>query len=82
MKNILAEGIAIPEPPRLNGMKKALNETDGLCVSVDELETMGALSWLKRRGFLVESTSAVVLSALWKLIETGLVEKGHSLFCP
>ncbi|NJE49132.1 pyridoxal-phosphate dependent enzyme [Thermococcus sp. 9N3] len=82
VKNTLAEGIAIPEPPRLDEMRKALKETGGLCVSVDELETMGALSWLKRHGFLVEPTSAVVLSALWKLIETGLVEKGELVVLP
>jgi len=82
VKNTLAEGIAIPEPPRHYEMRKALKETGGLCVSVDELETIGALSWLKRHGFLVESTSAVVLSALWKLIERGLVEKGALVVLP
>lgn len=81
-RNALAEGIAIPEPPRLDEMKRALRETDGLCVSINELETMGALNWLKRHGFLVEPTSAVVLSALWKLIEMGEIKRGERAVLP
>ena len=68
-RNELAEGIAIPEPPRLGDIERALRETDGLCVSVGRAETVEALNWLIERGFLVEPTSAVVLAALWKLRE-------------
>jgi threonine synthase len=82
VKNTLAEGIAIPEPPRLEEMRKALKETSGLCVSVDEIETAGALSWLRRHGFLVEPTSAVVISALWKLIEREELKKGELVVLP
>jgi len=82
VKNTLAEGITIPEPPRLYEMRKALKETSGLCVSVDEPETRNALDWLRKRGFLVEPTSAVVLSALWKLMETGEVERGELAVLP
>ena len=81
-RNALAEGIAIPEPPRLNEMKRALRKTDGLCVSVNEPETREALNWLKRHGFIVEPTSAVVLSALWKLIEMGEIKRGEKAVLP
>ncbi|WP_297470287.1 pyridoxal-phosphate dependent enzyme [Thermococcus sp.] len=82
VRNNLADGIAIPNPPRLEEMKRVLEETSGLCVSVDEIETKGALSWLKRVGFLVEPTSAVVLSALWRLIETGEIAEGSRVLLP
>ncbi|WP_297500371.1 pyridoxal-phosphate dependent enzyme [Thermococcus sp.] len=81
-KNRLADGIAIPEPPRLEEMKTALKETNGLCVSVTESETMEAWEWLKDIGFLVEPTSAVVLSALWKLVETGEIPDGSKVLLP
>ncbi|NJE61700.1 pyridoxal-phosphate dependent enzyme [Thermococcus sp. 21S7] len=82
MKNEAADGIAIPEPPRLREMRRAVKETSGLCVSVDELETMGALNWLKRHGFIVEPTSAVVLAALWKLMESGEISAGSRVLLP
>ncbi|QDA30816.1 pyridoxal-phosphate dependent enzyme [Thermococcus indicus] len=80
--NSLADGIAIPRPPRLDDMRRALRETNGMCVSVSRSETEGALSWLKRAGFLVEPTSAVALAGLWKLIETGEIPDGSSALLP
>ena len=82
VRNTLAEGIAIPEPPRLEEMRLAMGETKGICVSVDDDETMGALGWLRRHGFLVEPTSAVVLPALWKLLERGLIGRGELVVMP
>ncbi|WP_010477124.1 pyridoxal-phosphate dependent enzyme [Thermococcus zilligii] len=82
VKNRLADGIAIPRPPRLEEMKRALKETNGLCVSVDETETRRALGWLKGAGFLVEPTSAVVLAAMWKLVETGEIAEGSRVLLP
>ena len=82
VKNRLADGIAIPEPPRLEEMKRALDETNGLCVSVTGGETEKAWDWLRRAGFLVEPTSAVVLAALWKLVETGEIPDGSKVLLP
>ncbi|WP_456422254.1 pyridoxal-phosphate dependent enzyme [Thermococcus sp.] len=82
VRNNLAEGIAISKSPRLDEIRTALKEADGLCVSVDELETKGALNWLRRHGFLVEPTSAVVLGALWKLVEMGEIGRGLKVLLP
>ncbi len=82
VRNMLADGIAIPKPPRLGEMRAALEEANGLCVSVNEPETMEAWEWLKRASFLVEPTSAVVLAALWKLIETGEIAEGSRVLLP
>ncbi len=80
--NGFADGIAIPEPPRVDEMRRALEETNGLCVSVTEKETEEAWDWLRRAGFLVEPTSAVVLSAMWKLVETGEIPDGSKVLLP
>ncbi|AEK72818.1 threonine synthase [Thermococcus sp. 4557] len=82
VKSRLAEGIAIPEPPRLEEMKAVLDETGGTCVSVEDSEIERALEWLWGRGFIVEPTSATVLAALWKLQESGFIPSGSGVLLP
>lgn len=82
MKNRLADGIAIPEPPRKEDMLRALEESNGLCVSVSEAETREALDWLINAGFLVEPTSAVVLAGMWKLVDSGEIPEGSKVLLP
>ncbi|AMM54545.1 pyridoxal-phosphate dependent enzyme [Pyrococcus kukulkanii] len=76
--NRLADGIAIPNPPRLEDMRRALEETGGYCISVDEDDTLAAHHWLKTRGLLVEETSATALAGYWKAKEEGIAT-GNSL---
>ncbi|HII60604.1 pyridoxal-phosphate dependent enzyme [Pyrococcus horikoshii] len=76
--NKLADGIAIPNPPRIEEMKVALRETSGFCISVGEEETLAGYHWLRRNGFFIEETSATALAGYWKAREKGLV-KGSSL---
>ncbi|MBP1911938.1 pyridoxal-phosphate dependent enzyme [Thermococcus stetteri] len=82
IKNRLADGIAIPEPPRKEDMLRALEETRGLCVSVSEAETREALEWLINAGFLIEPTSAVVLAGMWKLVDSGEIPPGSRVLLP
>ncbi|ASJ04078.1 pyridoxal-phosphate dependent enzyme [Thermococcus barossii] len=82
LRSYLAEGIAISEPPRLEEMRRALAETKGSCVSVGDPEIGRALKWLWERGFMVEPTSATVLAALWKLMESDGIERGSKLLLP
>ncbi len=81
-KSVLAEGIAIPEPPRREQMLRIIEETGGMCVSVRDEEVESALRELWRMGFLVEPTSAVVLAALRKITARGLVEEGARVLLP
>lgn len=73
-KNTLADGIAIPEPPRIEEMKQAIKESSGFCISVGKEETLASLHWLRKRGILVEGTSAVTLAAYWKAKELELID--------
>ncbi|WP_324735537.1 pyridoxal-phosphate dependent enzyme [Thermococcus sp. SY098] len=81
-KSKLAEGIAIPEPPRKEQMLKALKETEGFCISVGDSEIDRAFNDLISMGFLVEPTSAVVFAAFKKLLERGEFEKGSKVLLP
>lgn len=82
VKSRLAEGIAITEPPRLEEMGAVLDETGGTCVSVGDSEIARALKWLRGKGFIVESTSATVLAALWKLQKSGFIPSGSGVLLP
>lgn len=81
-KSRLAEGIAIPEPPRREQMLKVLRETGGTCISVGDGEIEAALRKLWDMGFLVEPTSAVVLAALKKLTASGRIEGKSRVLLP
>ncbi|ASJ10335.1 threonine synthase [Thermococcus sp. P6] len=81
-KNTLAEGIAIPEPPRKVQMKRAIRETRGTVVSVNERETRDAWEELLSMGFLVESTSAVAFAAFKKLLKKGFFEEEARVLMP
>jgi len=82
VKSCLAEGISIPEPPRLKEMEAVLDETKGTCISVEDSEIERALEWLRGKGFIVEPTSATVLAALWELQESGFLLPGSRVLLP
>ncbi len=81
-KSRLAEGIAIPQPPRREQMLRVLEETGGTCVSVNDEEIKNALLKLWDMGFLVEPTSAVVLAALEKLTDSGKIGEKSRVLLP
>ncbi|WP_456326176.1 pyridoxal-phosphate dependent enzyme [Palaeococcus sp. (in: euryarchaeotes)] len=81
-KNMLAEGIAIPEPPRKAQMMKVIRETEGAVISVSEEETRDAWEDLVSMGFLVESTSAVAFAAFKKLLKKGFFEEEARVLMP
>lgn len=78
----LAEGIAIPEPPRKEQMLKILEETEGTCISVGDGEIKSALKELTSMGFLVEPTSATAYGAFKSLLEEGYFETGSKILIP
>ena len=79
---VLADGIAIPSPPRLEQLVKVIRETKGDVIIVNNDEIIKAFKELAKLGFFVEPTSATVLAALWKGLESKLIEKGESVFLP
>lgn len=78
----LAEGIAIPEPPRKKQMIEVLKTTHGTCVSVGDREIKKALNELISMGFLVEPTSATAYAGFKKLLNEEYFEKGSKVLIP
>ena len=69
----VAEGIATPRPTRVAEVLRAVRETGGTIVAVEEAEIVQALRDLARRGLYVEPTSAVAAAGLTRLLASGVV---------
>lgn len=76
-ENRLADGLLVPEPPRLGQVVDALEASGGCAVSVTEDKTRGAMERLHRRGVLVEASSATALAGCDALRERGLLGRGE-----
>ena len=60
----LAEGVRVANPVRREAVRKAVEESGGWWVAVDEKEILPGRDALAKRGFYVEPTSALVWNAL------------------
>ena len=69
----LAEGIATAKPTRVVDVLRAVRETGGSIVAVEEAEIVPALRDLARRGLYVEPTSAVAAAGLSRLLGSGVI---------
>ncbi len=67
----LADGIRVPNPPRLAEMVSLLRRYRGNVVLVSDDDIVTALHELVDMGFVVEPTSATVLAALRKMMKDG-----------
>ncbi len=69
----VAEGIATPKPTRVVEVLRAVRETGGTVVAVEEGEIVQALRELARRGLYVEPTSAAAAAGLTRLLASGVI---------
>lgn len=60
----LADGIAIPDPPRMHQILQVLKETHGTVITVGEQAILSAFLELGRMGYYVEPTAAATYAAL------------------
>jgi len=65
----LADGVAVPNPPRLQEIVSAVRASKGDVVLVGNSEIEKAYAELWERGFTVEPTSAIVHAAFLKLLD-------------
>jgi len=72
---LLAEGIAVTNPPRKEEILQAIKDTKGLVCTVSDNEIYSAWRELCSQGFFVELTSAVALAGYNKLLKKELAEK-------
>jgi threonine synthase len=69
----IAEGIATTRPTRVTEVLRAVRESGGDIVAVEEAEIVEALRGLARRGLYVEPTSAVAAAGLTRLLAGGAI---------
>lgn len=69
----VAEGIASAKPTRVAEVLRAVRESGGSVVAVDEAEIVEALGTLARGGLYVEPTSAAAAAGLGRLLEMGAI---------
>jgi threonine synthase len=73
----MAEGIATAKPTRVAEVLRAVRETGGSIVAVEEAEIVEALRDLAGRGLYVEPTSAVAAAGLSRLLSSGAILPGE-----
>lgn len=78
----VAEGIAVSAPPRLVEMSRALEDTGGTCVLVEEDEVKAEQERLAGEGLLVEETAAVASAAARKALVEGFMGKASRIVVP
>jgi threonine synthase len=71
----IAEGIATAKPTRVAEVLRAVRETGGSIVAVDEREIVASLRELARQGLYVEPTSAVAAAGLSRLVSSGAIRR-------
>ena len=67
----IAEGIASAKPTRVAEVLRAVRQSGGTVVAVDEAEIVEALRHLARRGLYVEPTAAAAAAGLSRLLAAG-----------
>lgn len=77
-----ADGIAIPNPPRLKQVVEVIARSGGGAVVVENWEIKEAVKDLARAGLLVEPTSAAAAAGLRRALENGLIDKGERVLLP
>ena len=76
----IAGGIAVANPPRLRQSLRALRETGGSAVAVDEADIVRWQTLLARReGVFVEPTSAAAFAGVEALIANGAIGRADSI---
>ena len=69
----VAEGIATSRPTRVAEVLRAVRESGGTIVAVEEAEIVQALRDLARRGLYVEPTAAAAAAGLTRLLASGVI---------
>jgi threonine synthase len=75
MKQTVAEGIAIREPKRMDDMIKAVKDSKGDVIAVNDEEIITAQEMLGEMGFYVEVTSGVAVAGMLQYFDEGYDNK-------
>ncbi|RLE81962.1 MAG: threonine synthase [Thermoprotei archaeon] len=78
----LADGLRVENPPRLEEIIRAIRETRGDCIVVDDYDIHVLSAFAFKKGFIVEPTSVAALAGVRKAVEEGLIDKGEEVLVP
>lgn len=82
ISSTLADGIAVPDPPRKFQVAKIVSETGGDIILVNDDEIIRAWKELCKIGLLVEPTSATSYAAYMRLVEEGSIDPHEHTLIP
>ncbi|MFP3216927.1 MAG: pyridoxal-phosphate dependent enzyme, partial [Vulcanisaeta sp.] len=71
----IADALRVSEPPRISQMVNAVKSSNGDAIVVTDDEIVRAWRHILRSGFIIEPSSAIVVSAFWKLIDNKQIGK-------
>lgn len=71
----IADGVLIAHPPRSREILAAVRDSGGAIVTADDPSVWAAHDELRRRGLLVETTSALAVAAIEPLLAAGLLTR-------
>ncbi len=78
----IAKEVAIPDPPFLKSVLKALNESKGLSMAVPDAKILESIHLLaKYEGIFAEPSAATTVAGLRELIANGVVERTDEVVC-
>jgi threonine synthase len=78
----VAEGIRVLRPARPDEIRRAVAESGGRFLVVDDAEIVSARGRLGREGFFVEPTAAVAPAAAWRLLDEGAFAPSEIVVVP
>lgn len=75
----VAEGVLLTQPPRAGEILAAVRSSNGAIIALDDETLWSAHERLRKRGLLVEATSALAPAALGVLLEAGVLDAGETI---
>ena len=78
----VAEGIRVRQPVRPDEIRRAVDESGGRFLVVEDAEIRAARARLAREGLFVEPTAAVAPAAAWRLVDAGAFASSDMVVVP
>jgi DNA-binding PadR family transcriptional regulator len=78
----IAKEVAVPDPPFIRSVLKALNESKGLSIAVSDSKILESIHLLaKYEGIFAEPSAAATVAGLQELIADRIVERTDEVVC-
>ena len=78
----MAEGIRVRQPARPDEIRRAVHESGGRFLVVEDAEVIAARVRLGREGLFVEPTAAVAPAAAWRLVDESVFAASEIVVVP